>query len=285
NISHPYLSQIETGKNTKPSADILFKVSTALKVNVISLFYYAGYISQEQLASQLNVSLIESDIREDIRDSLYSLTNKENGFFLPYLKKDIINLISNELKAPVSHMVDSNELLNPEDKIYFKKQLNKYLSHDIEESIDDSDIREAIRDSLYSLTNKENGFFLPYLKKDIINLISNELKAPVSHMVDSNELLNPEDKIYFKKQLNKYLSHDIEESIDDSDIKDIFNKVYNPLNIMSVIESNITEFDNKKLISFHNALLELGNIYQNRIKQDNLIDIHELILKPNVKYK
>jgi len=207
NISHPYLSQIETGKNTKPSADILFKVSTALKVNVISLFYYAGYISQEQLASQLNVSLIESDIREDIRDSLYSLTNKENGFFLPYLKKDIINLISNELKAPVSHMVDSNELLNPEDKIYFKKQLNKYLSHDIEESID------------------------------------------------------------------------------DSDIKDIFNKVYNPLNIMSVIESNITEFDNKKLISFHNALLELGNIYQNRIKQDNLIDIHELILKPNVKYK
>src|SRR5699024_12554626 len=73
NIPHPYLSQIETGKNTKPSADILFKVSTALKVNVISLFYYAGYISQEQLASQLNVSLIESDIREDIRDSLYSL--------------------------------------------------------------------------------------------------------------------------------------------------------------------------------------------------------------------
>src|SRR5699024_6285021 len=166
----PYLSQIETGKNTKPSADILFKVSTALKVNVISLFYYAGYISQEQLASQLNVSLIESDIREDIRDSLYSLTKKENGFFLTYLKKDIINLISHEFKAPVSHMVDSNEILNPEDKIDFKKQLNKYLSHDIEECID------------------------------------------------------------------------------DSDIKDMFNKVYNALNMMSVIEPTITEFDNKKLI-------------------------------------
>src|SRR5699024_6173700 len=141
NISHPYLSKIETGKNTKPSADILFKVSTALKVNVISLFYYAGYISQEQLAILLNVSLIESEISENISDSLYSLTNKENGFFHPYLKKDIIKLISNEHKAPVRHIVDSNEPLNPEDKNYFKKQLNKYLSHDIEESIDDSDIK------------------------------------------------------------------------------------------------------------------------------------------------
>src|SRR5699024_10883773 len=77
----------------------------------------------------------------------------------------------------------------------------------------------------------------------------------------------------------------IEERLYDSDIKDIFNKVYKTLNIISVIESNITEFDNKKLISFHNALLELGNIYQNRFKQDNLIDIYELILKHNVNYK
>src|SRR5699024_2638525 len=70
NISHPYLSQIETGKHTKPSADFLFKVSTSLKVNVIALLYYSDYISQEQRASPLNVSLTQRVIREDIRDSL-----------------------------------------------------------------------------------------------------------------------------------------------------------------------------------------------------------------------
>ena len=42
-VSHPYISQLETGKNKNPSPDILVKIAKALKLEPSEVIYLAGY--------------------------------------------------------------------------------------------------------------------------------------------------------------------------------------------------------------------------------------------------
>lgn len=46
-VSHPYLSQLENGKNDKPSPEILRKLSSTLDVSYLELMTKAGYNDYE----------------------------------------------------------------------------------------------------------------------------------------------------------------------------------------------------------------------------------------------
>lgn len=46
-VSHPYLSQLENGRNDKPSPEVLRKISTGLDCSYIRLMEVAGYSDPE----------------------------------------------------------------------------------------------------------------------------------------------------------------------------------------------------------------------------------------------
>ncbi|WP_100012318.1 helix-turn-helix domain-containing protein [Lentibacillus sediminis] len=56
-VSQAYLSQLETGQNNKPSAEILQKISKGLDISYLELMDEAGYLT--------NLDEIEEAIKED----------------------------------------------------------------------------------------------------------------------------------------------------------------------------------------------------------------------------
>ncbi|MFE4764417.1 helix-turn-helix domain-containing protein [Bacillus mycoides] len=48
-ISHPYLSQLENGRNDNPQPDKLRKLSIELNVNYLDLMIKAGYLTEDDL--------------------------------------------------------------------------------------------------------------------------------------------------------------------------------------------------------------------------------------------
>lgn len=48
-ISHPYLSQLENGRNDNPQPDKLRKLSIVLNVNYLDLMIKAGYLTEDDL--------------------------------------------------------------------------------------------------------------------------------------------------------------------------------------------------------------------------------------------
>ena len=47
--SHPYLSQLETRKNKKPTPEILRKLAKGLKISYVSLLIEAEYLEKEDV--------------------------------------------------------------------------------------------------------------------------------------------------------------------------------------------------------------------------------------------
>lgn len=50
-VSHPYLSQLETGSHNNPSLDTLRKICKQLDVDYIDFFVRIGYITEEDIKS------------------------------------------------------------------------------------------------------------------------------------------------------------------------------------------------------------------------------------------
>lgn len=83
-VSHPYLSQLENGKNDKPSPDILRKLATVLDLSNKELMLVAGYISEEEAKE---ISEIENDLKEIdqwVKNQEIELTKFDN---------DLLNLV------------------------------------------------------------------------------------------------------------------------------------------------------------------------------------------------
>lgn len=69
-VSHPYISQIETGKIEKPSPDILKKLAAPLDIPLYELMSMAGYIDDRTVVEEmfLNLSKINIEIEQTEKD-------------------------------------------------------------------------------------------------------------------------------------------------------------------------------------------------------------------------
>lgn len=56
-VSQPYISQLETGRNTKPSPEILQKIASSLDVDHLKLMEIAGYTNSADKVSLLNLQI------------------------------------------------------------------------------------------------------------------------------------------------------------------------------------------------------------------------------------
>lgn len=82
-ISNAYLSQLENGKILKPSANILYKLSTLYKINLNSLLAAAGIITTSDQSDELTP---EDEVLNNIAFYAENLSNEEKGQVLEYIK-------------------------------------------------------------------------------------------------------------------------------------------------------------------------------------------------------
>ena len=80
-VSNAYLSQLEGGKISKPSPNILYALSKALEVEYDALMFRAGYISESKTGS--NSKGAKSG---DRKYAIENLTADEETELLRYLK-------------------------------------------------------------------------------------------------------------------------------------------------------------------------------------------------------
>lgn len=99
-ISHPYLSQLETGSHTKPSVEILDKLAEGLGIHGNYLSYLAGYLSIPRV--ELDPTLTEEEKDQKIWELIHE---KPGGFY--YDPSDTPSL-SQYLSQ---HKYDKNKLL------------------------------------------------------------------------------------------------------------------------------------------------------------------------------
>lgn len=82
-ISNAYLSQLENGKILKPSANILYKLSTLYKVNLNSLLAAAGIITTSDESAEFSK---EDEVLNNIAFYAENLSNDEKSQVLEYIK-------------------------------------------------------------------------------------------------------------------------------------------------------------------------------------------------------
>lgn len=82
-ISNAYLSQLENGKILKPSANILYRLSTLYKVNLNSLLAAAGIITTSDKSAELSQ---EDEVLNNIAFYAENLSNDEKTQVLEYIK-------------------------------------------------------------------------------------------------------------------------------------------------------------------------------------------------------
>jgi|SRR5690625_2049464 len=78
NMSHPYLSQIETGKNTNPTPNIIKKLSAGLNVPYMQLMEMAGYTDYYDTIAESSWSdtLLDNNSRD-----LYFLLKDDHSLY------------------------------------------------------------------------------------------------------------------------------------------------------------------------------------------------------------
>lgn len=82
-ISNAYLSQLENNKIQKPSANILYKLSTLYKINLNSLLAAAGIIEDSANSPEASE---EDKILSNIAFYAENLSNDEKNEVLEYIK-------------------------------------------------------------------------------------------------------------------------------------------------------------------------------------------------------
>lgn len=73
-ISHPYLSQLETGKNNKPAPEIIKKIAKGLGVSYTQLLEKAGYLPEGTLDNNLKTAQWASENQEKLKQITESFT-------------------------------------------------------------------------------------------------------------------------------------------------------------------------------------------------------------------
>src|SRR5699024_5117380 len=117
-ISHPYLSQLENGKNKRPTHEMLRKLSKGLKVDYLQLLEKAGYINEAEHYKRMARVASEANKKTDERMKRI----KEDG-----------NIINDDILTPYNYFslaLDKNELfplINNEGKQISKDEIKKIL--------------------------------------------------------------------------------------------------------------------------------------------------------------
>lgn len=100
-ISHPYLSQIETGKNTNPTPNIIKKLSNGLNVPYMQLMNKAGYTDYRYdiIAESTGIDTL---LYNDSRDLYVLLKEDSNLYYNGSLlsdddKKFLLNILERTL--------------------------------------------------------------------------------------------------------------------------------------------------------------------------------------------
>lgn len=82
-VSHPYLSQLENGKNDKPSLDVLEKLANVYDQPLSNLLEASGHLTTEKVGYKEEFEDIlneEKELRKK-KDILHLLENEENVYF------------------------------------------------------------------------------------------------------------------------------------------------------------------------------------------------------------
>lgn len=82
-ISNAYLSQLENDKIQKPSANILYKLSTLYRINLNSLLAAAGIITTSEKSTEASQ---EDEVLNNIAFYAENLSNEERNQVLEYIK-------------------------------------------------------------------------------------------------------------------------------------------------------------------------------------------------------
>ncbi|HLR60547.1 MAG TPA: helix-turn-helix transcriptional regulator [Pseudogracilibacillus sp.] len=125
-ISHPYLSQLENGKNKRPTHEMLRKLSKGLKVDYLQLLEKAGYINEAEHYKRMARVASEANKKTDERMKRI----KEDGNIINPESFPQPNTIQKTLNVPTTYMIDGNSKEFSNDDIltpynYFSLALDK----------------------------------------------------------------------------------------------------------------------------------------------------------------
>lgn len=112
-ISQPYLSQLETGKNKKPSIEVIMKIAKGLGVDYSKLIEIAGYINElEELEEK--TELLNKE-KETLQNNLNVAELRVDLFKALKKQKQLINTIKK--------MSDLHIQLTSDNDFYYKDHL------------------------------------------------------------------------------------------------------------------------------------------------------------------
>lgn len=119
-VSNAYLSQVENGKRSVPTPDILMKIHEALGVSYEELMEKAGYISTEVRSELIpeTVQTMESfndfvELMKNATEMFIGAVTDEDGFIKNKFKKHFVNEIQKDF--PELSKKELDELLNDPD--------------------------------------------------------------------------------------------------------------------------------------------------------------------------
>ncbi|PEW67205.1 hypothetical protein CN448_20025 [Bacillus cereus] len=143
-ISHPYLSQLETGSHKKPSPEILEKIAEGLDINYNYLSYLAGYFRLPAIEN--NETLTNEEKEEQIKEAIHEIPgnifddpfNSSQTIPLTSIVPKFINIadekdgVENQIPTTHDHLFDLHYLLQMDvDLCYNKQQLTSENKKDI----------------------------------------------------------------------------------------------------------------------------------------------------------
>lgn len=118
-ISHPYLSQLETGRNKNPTPDIIRKLSKGLNVPYMELMKAAGYAEEDgsiPVDSLFDAIALSPSEIDSLKDRNIISKEKESKLIKIYLDNVLTNkdlkvyykdkLISNEDRENINQLID-----------------------------------------------------------------------------------------------------------------------------------------------------------------------------------
>lgn len=143
-ISHPYLSQLETGSHKKPSAEKLEKIAEGLDIHFNYLSYLAGYISYPTIEN--DETLTDEEKEEQIKEAIHKIPgnifddpfNSSKTIPVTSFVPKFINIMDEEdgvesqIPTTNEHLFDLHYLLQMDvDICYDKKTLTNENKKDI----------------------------------------------------------------------------------------------------------------------------------------------------------
>lgn len=148
-ISHPYLSQLENGKNTSPTPDIIRKLAKGLNLGYLELLQIAGY--GDEANQHIKMAKLMKKLGEESQEQTERINEK--GSIINPESFPQPNTIKRTLNVPTTYKVDgetkefSNEdILNPYN--YFSLALDKNdlfpLINDNGEQISKDDLKKIL---------------------------------------------------------------------------------------------------------------------------------------------